>query len=64
MGFYDRIALSRMIRWTGFRDRRAARRSLDGLLARDIDRLIVGHGAPVAGGAKEALASAYLWLPQ
>jgi hypothetical protein len=64
MGFYDRVALSRMIRWTGFRDRRAARRSLDHLLARDIDRLIVGHGAPLAGGAKEALASAYSWLPR
>jgi hypothetical protein len=61
MGFYDRIALSRMIRWTGFRDRRAARRSLDDLLSRDIERLIVGHGAPVSG-AKEALAAAYAWL--
>jgi hypothetical protein len=62
MGFYDRIALSRMIRWTGFRDRRAARRSLDDLLARDVDRLIVGHGDPLAAGAKEALAAAYGWL--
>ncbi len=62
MGFYDRVALSRAIRWTGFSDRRAARRSLDDLLARDIDRLIVGHGAPLASGAKEALASAYRWL--
>jgi hypothetical protein len=62
MGFYDRIAVSRFIRWTGFRDRRATRRSLDDLLARDIDRLVVGHGAPIASGAKEALAAAYLWL--
>ena len=62
MGFYDRIALSRFIRWTGFRDRRAARRSLDDLLSRDIDRLIVGHGAPLASGGKQALATAYLWL--
>lgn len=62
MGFYDRVALSRFIRWTGFRDRRAARRSVDALLARDFDRLIVGHGAPLSNRAKEALASAYLWL--
>jgi len=62
MGFYDRVALSRFIRWTGFRDRRAARRSLDALLAHDIDRLIVGHGEPLASGAKEALATAYGWL--
>jgi hypothetical protein len=28
MGFYDRVALSRVIRWTAFSDRTAARRSL------------------------------------
>ena len=62
MGFYDRVALSRVIRWTAFSDRRAARRSVDGLLARPIDRLIVGHGAPVTDGARDALAAAYAWL--
>jgi len=52
MGFYDRVALSRMIRWAAFSDRAAARRSLDELLTRPFDRLIVGHGAPSppAGG--------------
>ena len=64
MGFYDRVALSRMIRWTGFSDRAAARRSVDELLARPFDRLVVGHGAPLEGGAQEALATAYAWLPQ
>lgn len=64
MGFYDRVALSRMIRWTAFRSRAGARRSLDDLLARPFDRLIVGHGAPVVTGAREALAAAYTWLPQ
>ena len=63
MGFYDRVALSRMIRWVGFTDRAAARRSLDELLAHPFDRLIVGHGAPLAVGAREALAAAYAWLP-
>jgi hypothetical protein len=63
MGFYDRVALSRMIRWTAFTDRAAARRSLDELLARPFDRLIVGHGAPLAAGGREALAAAYTWLP-
>src|SRR3954471_8249184 len=28
MGFYDRVALSRALRWTAFSDRRAARRSV------------------------------------
>jgi hypothetical protein len=63
MGFYDRVALSRMIRWTAFTDRAAARRSVDELLALPFDRLIVGHGAPLAAGGREALAAAYSWLP-
>jgi len=62
MGFYDRVALSRMIRWASFSDRSAARRSLDELLARPFDRLVVGHGAPLAHGGRQALAAAYAWL--
>jgi hypothetical protein len=62
MGFHDRVALSRMIRWAGFSDRAAARRSLDAVLTLPFDRLVVGHGAPIAGGAKEAVAAAYEWL--
>jgi hypothetical protein len=63
MGFYDRVALSRMIRWAAFHDRAAARRSLDELLALPFDRLVVGHGAPLAAGGREAIAAAYAWLP-
>ena len=62
MGFYDRVGLSRVIRLTAFSDRRAARRSIDALLARPFDRLIVGHGAPLASGGRQALASVYGWL--
>jgi hypothetical protein len=53
-----------MLRWTSFSDRRAARRSLDAVLALPFDNLIVGHGAPLDQGAKEALAAAYTWLPK
>ena len=63
MGFYDRVALSRAIRWGAFSDRAAARRSVDELLARAFDGLVVGHGAPVATGGRDALAAAYAWLP-
>ena len=63
MGFYDRVALSRMIRWVGFSDRAAARRSLDDVLALPFDRLVVGHKAPLGAGGKKALANAYTWLP-
>jgi hypothetical protein len=62
MGFHDRVALSRMIRWAAFFDHAATRRSLDELLARPFDRLIVGHGTPLATGGKQALASAFTWL--
>lgn len=62
MGFYDRVALSRVIRWTAFSDRKAARRSLDALLALPFDRVIVGHGQALDAGAREAIAAAYAWL--
>jgi hypothetical protein len=62
MGFYDRVALSRMIRWTAFSDRQAARRSLNDVLTRPFQRLVVGHGAPLSAGGREALAAAYRWL--
>jgi hypothetical protein len=63
MGFYDRVALSRVLRWTSFDDRAAARRSVDELLERAFDGLIVGHGKPVAHHARETLASAMTFLP-
>jgi hypothetical protein len=63
MGFYDRVALSRMIRWAAFFDRTAARRSIDEILTRPFERLVVGHGTPLESGAREAIAAAFQWLP-
>jgi hypothetical protein len=63
MGFYDRVALSRMLRWAAFDDRAAARRSIDALLTREFERLVVGHGEPLQSGAREAIAAAFEWLP-
>jgi hypothetical protein len=62
MGFYDRIALSRGLRWTAFSDRRAARRSIDELLSLPFERLVVGHGQAIPTDAPRALARAYDWL--
>jgi len=62
MGFYDRVALSRVIRWTAFDDKRAARASIDEVLSQPFDRLVLGHGAPLTSNAREALAAAYTWL--
>jgi hypothetical protein len=64
MGFYDRVALSRAIRLVGFSDRAAARRSIEAVLASPFERLVVGHGDPVATNAREVLAAAYAWLPR
>ena len=63
MGFYDRVALSRVIRWTSFDDRAAARKSVDAVLDHGFDRLIVGHGTPITHDAREVLAAATAWLP-
>jgi hypothetical protein len=62
MGFRDHVAVSRALRATAFPDRAAARRSLDAVLALPFDRLVVGHGEPIATGGREALAAAYAWL--
>jgi len=61
-GLYDRISLSRAIRWTGFDDKKAARGSMRAILDRPFDRLIVGHGEPVRTGGRDALSAAYGWL--
>ncbi len=63
MGFHDRVALSRMIRWTGFADRKAARSSLDHILSLPIERIVVGHGEPVTDDPKGRLTDAFAWLP-
>jgi hypothetical protein len=63
MGFYDTVTLSRMIRWAAFYDRPAARRSIDELLTRPFDSVIVGHGRPLTTGGREAIAKAFSWLP-
>lgn len=63
MGFYDRVAMSRMIRWTAFSDRRAARRGVDAILAHPLEQLVVGHGTPVVGEVNAQLAGALAFLP-
>ena len=44
------------------RDRRAARASLDRILAWDFDRVTVTHGELLESGGREALRRAYAWL--
>jgi hypothetical protein len=44
------------------RDRAAARRSLDRVLAWDFERVVVTHGEVLEGGGREALRRAWAWL--
>jgi hypothetical protein len=46
----------------GFRDKAAARRAVDRVLAWDPERLVCGHGDPLSAGAREAFADAYAFL--
>jgi hypothetical protein len=63
MGFYDRVAMSRVLRWSSFDDKGAARESVDALLGHEFDGLIVGHGDPIPLIGREALARATSFLP-
>lgn len=58
---YDRLALSAMLKML-YRDRKAARASVDQVLALDFDRVVPAHGAIVPSGGKDALARAFAWL--
>lgn len=60
-GLEHRAALSRVLR-PAFRDRPAARRSLDALLSMDFDRVVLAHGEVIEGGGPDALREAYRWL--
>jgi hypothetical protein len=44
------------------RDRAAARRSLERILAWDFDRVVVAHGEVLESGGREALRGGYSWL--
>jgi hypothetical protein len=44
------------------RDRDAARRSLERILAWDFDRVVVAHGEVLERGGREALRTGYAWL--
>jgi hypothetical protein len=62
VGATGRFGPHRLIR-LGIRDRAAARRSLDRILAWDFDRIVMSHGEVVPAGGRELLASAFSFLP-
>jgi hypothetical protein len=58
---YDRFGPSSLDRIL-IRDRRAARDSLERILAWDFDRVVVAHGDVLERGGREALRAGYAWL--
>ena len=64
MGFYDRVALSRVIRRTAFTRLATTRRSLDAVLACPFERVVVGHGEPLLEEGRAGIIKAYEWLPR
>jgi hypothetical protein len=45
------------------RDRRVARRQVDRILAWDIDKIVLAHGALVEGDGRAVVRRAYAWVP-
>lgn len=60
-GLQGRVGWSRFLRRV-YRDRPAAGRSLDRLLALDFDRVVLGHGRVLEYGGRAAVREAYRWL--
>ncbi len=61
LGSYGRFGPSRLDPLL-IRDRAAARRSLERILAWDFDRVIVAHGDVLESGGRDALREGYSWL--
>lgn len=60
---YGRFGPSRLLR-SSIRDKAACRRSIDAILEWDFERVVVTHGDVLERGGREALRSAYAWLPE
>jgi uncharacterized protein DUF4336 len=58
---YGRFGPSTLDPWL-IRDRRAARQSLERILAWDFDRVVVAHGDVLESGGRDALRLGYSWL--
>ena len=61
MGGYGRFRPSRLDPLL-IRDRKAARESMQRILAWDFDRIVIAHGEVLESGGKEALRAGYRWL--
>ena len=60
-GVHGKVGWSRLLRFV-YRDKKAARRSIDALLERDFDRAVIAHGDPLTSGAKDAVRETFAFL--
>lgn len=60
-GCYDRFGLSFVLK-RFFRDREAARASLQAVFAWDFERIVPAHGPVISGNARSSMESAFAWL--
>jgi hypothetical protein len=60
-GIHGKIGWSRLMRIV-YRDRAAARRSIDSLLAHDFDRIVIAHGDVIPADGKAALRTTFEFL--
>jgi Domain of unknown function (DUF4336) len=60
-GIYGKVGWNRFMRFV-YRDRPAARRSVDVVLAQDFDRLVIAHGDIIEHGCKAALRDGLAFL--
>lgn len=61
MGIWQKPGLPPILRAV-YRDRRAARRSIDALLERDFERVVLAHGDLVDAGGRDVIRRVYAWL--
>lgn len=60
-GVWGKPTWNRFLRFL-YRDKRAARRSIDALLEHDFDRVTIGHGDVIEAGGREAIRSSFTFL--
>ena len=60
-GLHGHVGWSRFLR-PAYRDRRAARQSIDRLLELDFDRIVLAHGQVLEHGGPAAVREAFRWL--
>lgn len=60
-GVHGKVGWNRLLRFI-YRDRAAARRSIDALLEHEFDRMVLAHGSPIEHAAKDAVRSTFAFL--